>query len=207
MKNIKSYIDKLKEIYDEYNGSHLREENKPNIEEAKQIFDKYNGNYFYMGREKVFSKYKEYHISKQTEILWANELIEDYLCIIKSEKKEQGVMHYLYWLSDIVMNFKNETGYRSMIEIIKEIIGEYDSFTQLRMAEIILETIKSMHFENIDSSTLDYALGILNSIIEQPITISEYRHIKDKSSEYQYEKDLKERAKRKINEWKQYQKP
>lgn len=204
MKNIKSYIDKLKEIYDEYNGSHLREENKPNIEEAKQIFDKYNGNYFYMGREEVLSKYKEYHIPKHTEMLWANELIEYYLCAIQNEKKGERIIDYLFDLSDVIVNFKNEAGYRSMIEIIKEIIGDCESFTKLRMAEILLKTNKGLHFENIDSSTLDYALGILKSIAEKPVKDSEDNDVNVKPFGIHDEKYIKERAKEDIAEWKKH---
>ncbi len=52
---------------------------KTREERAKELFLKYNGNRFYMDREGDGGEYEGYHISKETEKLWAKEFISRFL--------------------------------------------------------------------------------------------------------------------------------
>ena len=49
------------------------------MERAKELFLKYNGNRFYMDREGECGEYESYHISKETEEMWTQELINTFL--------------------------------------------------------------------------------------------------------------------------------
>ncbi len=121
-------------------------------------------------QEDVYDTYKAYHITKQLEILWVNELIEIYICTIRDEKNDRKLAHTLIKLYYIIVNYKHETEYRLMIELIKEKIDECDSFIQLLMSEYILETIRDFHFETVEVKNVESALGILKSIAEKPVT-------------------------------------
>lgn len=46
---------------------------------AKELFLKYNGNRFHMDREGEGGEYESYHISKETEEMWTEELISSFL--------------------------------------------------------------------------------------------------------------------------------
>ena len=59
------------------------------MERAKELFLKYNGNRFYMDREGEGTEYDSYHISKETEEMWAEEYISCFL-----ESKIQGKEAY-----------------------------------------------------------------------------------------------------------------
>ena len=55
------------------------------MERAKELFLKYNGNRFYMDREGEGGEYESYHISKETEKMWAEEFVSSFL-----DSKTQG---------------------------------------------------------------------------------------------------------------------
>ena len=55
------------------------------MERAKELFLKYSGKRFYMDREGEGSEYESYHISKETEEMWAEEFISSFL-----DSKAQG---------------------------------------------------------------------------------------------------------------------
>ena len=46
---------------------------------AKELFLKYNGNRFHMDREGEGGEYESYHISRETEEMWTEELISSFL--------------------------------------------------------------------------------------------------------------------------------
>lgn len=48
-------------------------------ERAKELFLKYNGNRFHMDREGEGGEYDSYHISRETEEMWTEELISFFL--------------------------------------------------------------------------------------------------------------------------------
>lgn len=48
-------------------------------ERAKELFLKYNGNRFHMDREGEGGEYESYHISRETEEMWTEELISSFL--------------------------------------------------------------------------------------------------------------------------------
>ena len=48
-------------------------------ERAKELFLKYNGNRFHMDREGEGGEYESFHISKETEEMWTEELIAAFL--------------------------------------------------------------------------------------------------------------------------------
>ena len=49
------------------------------MERAKEIFLKYNGNHFYMDRNGDGYEYASYHVPKETEEIWAKEIISFFL--------------------------------------------------------------------------------------------------------------------------------
>ena len=49
------------------------------IKRAKELFLKYNGNRFHMDREGEGGEYENYHISRETEEMWTEELISSFL--------------------------------------------------------------------------------------------------------------------------------
>ena len=55
------------------------------MERAKELFLKYSGNRFYMDLDGEGSEYDSYHVSKETEAMWAEEHISRFL-----ESKMQG---------------------------------------------------------------------------------------------------------------------
>jgi len=49
------------------------------VDRAKQLFYQYHGNRFYMNHDGVEQEYDSYHISKETEELWAKEFVSAFL--------------------------------------------------------------------------------------------------------------------------------
>lgn len=49
------------------------------MERAKEIFLKYNGNHFFMDHNGEGDEYDSYHISKETEEIWAKECISNFM--------------------------------------------------------------------------------------------------------------------------------
>lgn len=181
-------------------------ENKESIKNAKQIFCKYNGSPYQMVRDEVYDTYKEYHIPKQMEMSWANELIEGYFRAIQNENNERVLISNLYKLSDIIVNTKNETGYASMMSFIRNNIETYDSFTKVLVAETIVETIRKMHYENFDFKMLDLAINIMKQVLENPIIISEYNLFNGETA-MKIKEELMERAKEDILKWENHRNP
>lgn len=49
------------------------------MERAKELFLKYHGNHFYMDHDGVGYEYDRYHVPEETEKLWAEALVSDFL--------------------------------------------------------------------------------------------------------------------------------
>jgi hypothetical protein len=131
-----------------------------NIEIAKKIFFEYSCNHYYMSREAV--DFNKYHISKEQENEWRNEFIA-------------------YWISklsidDLAAVHRLEGS--DAIEAVPDLIAiadKGDSYVKLWIASAIW----SISFKNdidttLQKQTLDIAIKLLESIVENQVLLSEY---------------------------------
>ena len=57
------------------------------LQRAKKLFLDYHGNHFYMDHDGVLPEYESYHISKETEKMWAEESVQGFRMSEESGKK------------------------------------------------------------------------------------------------------------------------
>ena len=57
----------------------MKDTKNTGTDRARELFLKYAGNRFFMDREGDGNEYDNYHISKETEAMWADEFIKDFL--------------------------------------------------------------------------------------------------------------------------------
>ena len=110
---------------------------------AKELFLKYNGNHFYMDRDGDGFEYDRYHISKETEEMWAEEYISDFLEsklqgrevlrayssvteLLKSDRRDDTWDRCLYYplraehLDDVTILFMLPAGFRMAEKAVKK---------------------------------------------------------------------------------------
>lgn len=154
-----------------------------NIETARVIFLKYGGSHFHMAREGEYEHYKNFNISKEQEKLWIKEYHIETIIEISDESIASKFTFKLSKLSNSIISFKDMDSFQSMFDIIQKKIDSIDSFSKLRVAEEILNIVDAFKKQNINKDNVltyarKFALDILNSIVQEPITVdSSYNNI------------------------------
>lgn len=164
---------------------------------------KYGGIHFYMAREGEFEQYRSFNIPKEQEFLWIQEYEKERL---KEVETEDIVDVNFFRLCDAISAYDDIYYLEEMHKLIKRKTNSMDSFSLMLMAEGLLRIVESfskkdMKDHQITLLTKDFALKILASILEKPITIASYY----KQPEYLFdpvdEEHLIVRVKNKISCW------
>lgn len=146
------------------------------LNKAKAIFLNYSGSYFHMARESVLDNYLNYSISKQQELEWIKEYQQQ---LAEDIMRERVVNHSMVFLVMTICNYRNIEGIKMLIEVIQHMMDSTDSFTQLRMAEELIEVYHCVYQDNVllDSELQklrELAIQLLTLVVACPITVAEY---------------------------------
>jgi hypothetical protein len=107
---------------------------------AKEIFINYGGSTYDMAREGKYDYYKSFNISKEQELLWINEYQQEQLAIIENENViGSAFMNFTFALR----NFNDINYFGLLLEIVKKKKDKADTFSQMLMAEGILDIVES----------------------------------------------------------------
>ncbi|MFC5528312.1 hypothetical protein [Cohnella yongneupensis] len=161
---------------------------------AKRLFTSFDGSTFNMFREGRLEEYKQYNISKELEMNWFNELIDQ--CSKELSIKD---WHAVYRLDSIASNYQDVRILKNVLSFASRNIMSSDSIVKLMYAEGIIEIInktKKLISDDLRIEAYKTTFLILEDIIKKPLVIDpghelENYNIKDK-------KTLNDRAKRSI---------
>lgn len=169
---------------------------------AKEIFLKFNGSHFQMEREGEYDTYKRFNICKDQEILWINEHAD--LLVLKIADKvvaDNNLMN----LSSIIKQYKENRQFEELLKWAKTKTHNVDSFTNLRIAEEILDIVEvyeeARQKNKLVKEAKIFSVGILHEIYRKPITVAQYY----KDIDYLYgcldNNTIKKRIEMKLKEW------
>jgi len=103
--------------------------NKNNIDKAKKIFFNYSGSHFQMARENEYDIYKKYNISREQELIWIKEMLNN---ILQKIKMGDEITNLYSKYSQVTSLYNDLEGLKMMIEIAKDKKDISDSFIKLR---------------------------------------------------------------------------
>lgn len=147
-----------------------------NIEQAKQLFLKYGGSHFLMAREGEYDLYRSFNIPKEQEYMW----IQDYENKLLMEIEREAIIDGKFVdLCLAIREYRDVCYLEKLQQLIKQRRNSMDSFSLMRMAEGLLGIVDSFLKSNMKNHKItllakEFALEILNSILENPITIASY---------------------------------
>ena len=169
---------------------------------AKEIFMKYAGSYFHMEREGEYGYYKSFGISKEQERLWSNEYQKELMAKIETEDIVSPLFSKLV---SLINQNKDINGLQLLLEVAKRKRGNVDTFTQMRMAEEILDIVESFiknnEKANVTNEAKKLALDILCNINVSSITIASYYQNIDYLKDVLKEDIIINRVQRLIKRW------
>jgi hypothetical protein len=169
-------------------------------QKAKELFSSYLGSFIQMYRDGNLEEYKEYDIAKQTETEWFDEMVDLFT-------KELSIMNWngIFRLEALARNYPNPKILDNAASFSSRHLMSADSLVKLVFAEKMIELIKL--FKKEVSLELLYkayksTIEILEDTIAKPLILDpghelEQFDLKDK-------KDLNIKARRKIDELKQF---
>ena len=143
---------------------------------AKDIFISYNGSHFQMKRDGVYDEYKNYNICHEQEIRWIKEHIDHLLT--KLEDKSIVDNDFMN-LTSILKQYKINEKFNDLLNWAKIKTTKVDIFTNLRIAEEILDIVKSYEdsgFPNpeVIEEARSLSKRILLDIDKKPVTVAQY---------------------------------
>lgn len=101
------------------------------INEAELIFNKYLGNHFQMAREGDYESYKVFNITKQQELIWIKNLINEYLQQPLSLNTSSNIVDLLF------KQVENLNYIKYLNSLSNDIIATDDTFMKIVIAESI----------------------------------------------------------------------
>jgi hypothetical protein len=178
-----------------------------NILLAKEIFMKYGGSHFHMEREGEYQYYKSFCITKEQEGLWIKEYLQE---MLNSIENEDIVSPSFSRLSISISEYNDIFYFKKLVELVKCKRVNTDTFSQMRMAEEILDIIEdfSKNHDILNKNTKlirdakHLALDILNDITKKPITVASYYRDIGYLHDVIQEDKIISRVQRLIEKWK-----
>lgn len=143
------------------------------IEEAKQIFDEYRGNYYQMKRDGKYEEYKKFNISKDLENKWLKEIQLKGLENLKNATNKKQIADEFASYGDIVSQTKDRSSIKFMLDYFKKNSDNFDSYTLLRNSNVILNTVKMLADNRVESSVQREVVKLLKYELQKPIKISD----------------------------------
>lgn len=178
------------------------------LEEAKKMFIKYNGSHFFMSREDDYEKYKRYNISKEQELIWINEIQQKNILEITGGLLDaENIANRFSAILSSLRTHKNIELIPIIFDTIKNLSRILDSFSKMRIAECMLETVRSLSFnkeleknKRIGEMRV-FAVNILKDVSQNAIVVDpaylKIAHLKDEVEE----SVIVERIQRSLKEW------
>ena len=186
-------------------SSQVNKENEKNLKRAKEIFWLCGGSSFHMWQEELLEEFESYEISETTKTRWVYEMRDEYLHKLKEEKEEKKKISLLLDLKFLVLDFRDEVAFLSMLKYIRENIDFFDSENKNIIAEILLNLLEGVNQNYKEKqSVYELAMQILKDVCEQPITYADYRYYNGKIPAGLNEQAIKERARQGIKEGREY---
>jgi hypothetical protein len=138
---------------------------------AKEIYFDYLGNEFFMWKDGVLEEYKSYDVSKDQEILWRNELIENLYSVL-NVKHESSLGSLIL----IINYFGDYNLLKDVLNFISNNYKEADSFLKLKYAEYLFDVIEKSDYheqwpKNILLETGEIIRNIIYEILNNKIEI------------------------------------
>lgn len=187
--------------------SNMQLDDKKEWRKAKKIFRDYSGSHYQMARDQVYNEYQSYSVPRMLEIEWAFELRDEYLIKFKEEVNDKKRYTYLNRLRMLLKEYHDSKGVYSMVEMVKNIIKDSDSFSKILMLEIILKTIQYMNISDKQLHIGEDAIQILKDICDTPIVVSKDFMQDGEIPEHMSDDVLIKRAQRDIEKWEEYLSP
>jgi hypothetical protein len=167
---------------------------------AKQLFTYYRGNTFRMYREGDYEEYKSYHVSKETEAIWLQEMIQRYTDELSIRDWEA-----ISCLASIARDFKDIRILTNVLSFASRHIMSADSVVKLMFAEGMIDILKSLKGDTAEQllfETLRTTKRILDDIMSKPLILDPGHELE--SYQLKDKKSLNLRANRSIEELKTF---
>ena len=185
-------------------SSQVNKENEKNFKRAKEIFWFCRGSSFHMWQEELLEEFESYEISETTKTRWVYEMRDEYLRKLEEEKEEKKKISLLLDLKFLVLDFRDEVAFLSMLKYIRENLDFFDSENKIIIAEILLRVLEDMDKNHKKQDIYECAIKILKDVCEQPITYADYCYFNGKIHPDLSEQSLKKRARQGIKEGREF---
>ena len=186
------------------NEKNLSNNNEKNLSRAKEIFKTYNGDRYGMWKDNVLEEFESYELSETTRTRWAYDLRDEYIDKLNKETNELRSVQLLMDLKSLVLNYRDEISYSTLVRYIKENINHFDSKNRIVVAGILLSAMRSLGIAYLNQEILEFGLQVLEDVCEQPITYADYRYVNGKIDPELSEQAIKENARKEIKNWKKF---
>ena len=137
--------------------------NDNNMLRAKEIYFGYCGNSFFMRREGFYDEYKSYNISKEQELVWKEEIVENLYNQLSFEDS--------YAFHKLAMIAENDNDYSVVEKLITYISNNKtkgDSLIKLIYAEVLLKIPCPKELAKVK---FDLVENILQIVLDNPVTV------------------------------------
>ena len=152
---------------------------------AKELFTFYRGSTFQMYREGAHDEYKTFAVSKETEMKWVQEMIDQFSGELSIRDAKA-----LNSLESIARDFKEVSVLKNVVSFASRHIKSGDSIVKLLFAESIIRILtsvrvslpKSYLYETLQTTKLILDDIMLNQLILDPGHELKSYNLKDKKS-------------------------
>jgi hypothetical protein len=168
--------------------------------EARLIFNEFNGSHFFMSRNEVYKDYAKFNVPKKIEIIWAQDIRNNFINEINSEQNESKIANSFSRLSDIICQYIDINGLSFLIEFAQNNQQKFDSFSNLRIAESIINAIDRFDKKQKKSAIIN-AISLLRKIDIINFRVSDSYKENGVFPDYITKDKIIERIKRNIEYW------
>lgn len=133
-----------------------------------------------MHRDGKYEAYKAFRVSREQERKWIHEWQEETLESIRSEADVRRLSTLVTELGIVLEDYVDRPIFSRLIGILREKVEGVDSFTQLRMSEVVLEVAdkyRTAMDRGIVTDAMSFAQTTLSSMLAEPIKISAQYHL------------------------------
>lgn len=148
--------------------------NNNELQIAKEIFLNHEGSHYLMDRENEYEKYKSFQITPEQEKIWIREYQITLIQNMGTEITSRLVRQFCF----TAKLFQELSNWNEMISKLKKIEPSLDTFSRLRIAEEIIETVQNISLKNACNSmqailndSKSFAFGVLKDLLQKPITV------------------------------------
>ena len=168
--------------------------------EAKKIFDKYNGSHFHMERDGEYQNYKKFKVPKEIEMVWNSQQRENIAKKLFSITDESERSSLFSQYCGMVNQAIDENGLQFILEYAKKNQKNLDSYTNVRIAESILNSVSRFSTE-LRKNAINIAIDLLTNIATTAFWVSDSYKVDGAFPEYATKGKIIDRVDRNIKYW------